>query len=227
MPYRDGFSPLVEETAQVAWDDLGALEHDDRADRRGARRGVRVRAGDRLGRRARRAARLPQGVQELCRRHGIVTIADVVIGGFGRLGDWLAVERFGLEPDLIVFAKGVTSGTLPLGGVIAAPRIAEPFWAAPGRPDVRPRTDLQRPSRLLRRGAREPRRARAEGLVERTRAREAAFHATLSALAAHPLVGEVRGGVGLMAAVALEPERSRPTPTCRDVCGRRRASTAC
>ena len=60
-------------------------------------------------------------MQELCRRHGILTIADVVIGGFGRLGDWLGVERFGLAPDLIVFAKGVTSGTLPLGGVIVAP----------------------------------------------------------------------------------------------------------
>ena len=74
------------------------------------------------------------GVQRLCRRHGILTIADVVIGGFGRLGDWLAVERFGLEPDLIVFAKGVTSGTLPLGGVIVAPGIAAPFWSTPGGP---------------------------------------------------------------------------------------------
>ncbi len=69
-----------------------------------------------------------EGVEDLCRRHGILTIADVVICGFGRLGEWLGVERFGLLPDLIVFAKGVTSGYLPLGGVIAAPSVAEPFW---------------------------------------------------------------------------------------------------
>ena len=152
------------------------------------------------------------GVEQLCRRHGIVTIADVVIGGFGRLGDWLAVERFGLEPDMIVFAKGVTSGTLPLGGVIVAPRIAEPFWSRPGGPTFdHGQTYSGHPvscaAALANLDVLE-----AEGLVERTRAREGAFHATLSALCGHPLVAEVRGGVGLMAALALEPDRVAADP---------------
>ena len=212
MPYRAGFSPLVEETAQVPWDDLAALEQT--IERLGPTRvaafvfepvigsgGVLIAPPGYL-----------RGVQELCRRHGIVTIADAVIGGFGRLGDWLAAERFGLEPDLIVFAKGVTSGTLPLGGVIVAPRLAAPFWSAPGGPtfDHGP-TYSGHPvccaAALANLDVLE-----ADGLVERTRAREGAFHASLSALTAHPLVGEVRGGIGLMAAVALAPERLRAEP---------------
>jgi putrescine---pyruvate transaminase len=212
MPYTAGFSPLVEETAQVAWDDVGALEQT--IERIGAARvaafvfepvigsgGVLVAPPGYL-----------QGVQELCRRHGIVTIADAVIGGFGRLGDWLAAERFGLEPDLIVFAKGVTSGTLPLGGVIVAPRIAEPFWAAPGGPTFdHGQTYSGHPVGCAAALANLDVLER-EGLVERTRAREGTFHAALSALTAHPLVSSVRGGVGLMAAIALEPDRVEADP---------------
>ena len=92
----------------------------------------------------------------MCRLHGILTIADAVIVGFGRLGGWLGVERFGLKPDLIVFAKGVTSGYLPLGGVIAAPNIAAPFWTTRSRP-ASPTARPTRARHLLRSGAREPR----------------------------------------------------------------------
>jgi putrescine aminotransferase len=212
MPYTEGFSPLVEQTARVAWDDLGALEQ--AIERIGAARiaafvfepvigsgGVLVAPPGYL-----------QGAQELCRRHGIVTIADVVIGGFGRLGDWLGVERFGLAPDLIVFAKGVTSGTLPLGGVIVAPRIAEPFWAAPGGPTFdHGQTYSGHPvccaAALANLDVLER-----ERLVERTRAREGDFLAMLSELTSHPLVAGVRGGVGLMAAIALEPDRLEADP---------------
>ncbi len=212
MPYREGYAPLVEETERVAWDDLGALEQT--IERLTPERiaafvfepvigagGVLVAPPGYLG-----------GMQELCRRHGILTIADVVIGGFGRLGDWLGVGRFGLEPDLIAFAKGVTSGTLPLGGVIIAPAVAEPFWATPGGPTFdHGQTYSGHPvccaAALANIDVLEH-----EGLVERTRARESAFHATLASLESHPLVAEVRGGVGLMAAVALEPERVETDP---------------
>ena len=51
-----------------------------------------------------------------------------MIGAFGRLGTWFGVDRFGLRPDMITFAKGVTSGYLPLGGVVVSGRVAEPFW---------------------------------------------------------------------------------------------------
>jgi taurine--2-oxoglutarate transaminase len=67
------------------------------------------------------------GVRQLCDEHGIAMIADEVMSGFGRCGEWLAVEHWGVTPDLITFAKGVNSGYVPLGGVIISDRIAETF----------------------------------------------------------------------------------------------------
>jgi taurine---2-oxoglutarate transaminase len=67
------------------------------------------------------------GVRELCTRYGIVYIADEVMCGFGRTGDWFAFDHFGVEPDLITFAKGVNSGYVPVGGVIISDEIAATF----------------------------------------------------------------------------------------------------
>jgi taurine--2-oxoglutarate transaminase len=67
------------------------------------------------------------GVRELCDRHGIVLIADEVMVGFGRVGEWFAVDRWNVVPDLITFAKGVNSGYVPLGGVIISEEIAATF----------------------------------------------------------------------------------------------------
>ena len=67
------------------------------------------------------------GVREICDRHGIVFIADEVMCGFGRTGRWLAVDHWGIVPDLITFAKGVNSGYVPLGGVMISERIAAKF----------------------------------------------------------------------------------------------------
>jgi len=67
------------------------------------------------------------GLAELARRHGIVYIADEVMCGFGRTGDWFAFNRYGVEPDLITFAKGSNSGYVPLGGVIISDPIAHHF----------------------------------------------------------------------------------------------------
>jgi adenosylmethionine-8-amino-7-oxononanoate aminotransferase len=64
-------------------------------------------------------------VREVLREHGILLIADEVVTGFGRGGHWFASEALGMEPDMIVFAKGVTSGYLPLGGVIMREEVAE------------------------------------------------------------------------------------------------------
>ena len=66
-------------------------------------------------------------MRALCDEHGIVMIADEVMAGFGRCGEWFAVDRWGVAPDLIAFAKGVNSGYVPLGGVIISERIAETF----------------------------------------------------------------------------------------------------
>jgi adenosylmethionine-8-amino-7-oxononanoate aminotransferase len=125
-----------------------------------------------------------------------------VICGFGRLGIWFGVERWGVEPDLITFAKGVTSGYLPLGGVVAHGRVAEPFWARPGN--------------FLRHGATysgHPACCAAGlvnvelldgGLLERGRTMEGELAAALRPLVAHPLVDEVRAGLGLLGAVQLD-----------------------
>jgi taurine--2-oxoglutarate transaminase len=72
-----------------------------------------------------------EGVRELCTRHGIVFIADEVMAGFARCGEWFSVDRWGVVPDLICFAKGVNSGYLPLGGVIISDPIAETFRERP------------------------------------------------------------------------------------------------
>ncbi|MGV9858272.1 aminotransferase class III-fold pyridoxal phosphate-dependent enzyme [Gordonia sp. NPDC003425] len=68
-----------------------------------------------------------QGVRDLCDRYGIVYIADEVMAGFGRTGEWFAVDLFDVTPDLVTFAKGVNSGYVPLGGVAINEAIAETF----------------------------------------------------------------------------------------------------
>ena len=69
------------------------------------------------------------GVRALCDEFGIVMIADEVMAGFGRCGEWFAVDHWGVTPDLITFAKGVNSGYVPLGGVIIGRHIADHFAA--------------------------------------------------------------------------------------------------
>jgi adenosylmethionine-8-amino-7-oxononanoate aminotransferase len=133
MPYREGFGPLLQDTSQVEWDSAVALEEEIR--RIGAERVAAFVFEPVIG--AGGVHVPPPGYLDesvaVCRRHGVLVVADCVIAGFGRLGGWLGVERFHLRPDLITFAKGVTSGYLPLGGVIVAPEVAAPFWDEPGR----------------------------------------------------------------------------------------------
>ena len=148
----------------------------------------------------------------VCRRHGVLVIADCVIAGFGRLGGWLGVERFHLHPDLLTFAKGVTSGYLPLGGVIVAPEIAAPFWDEPGRMFAHGATYAGHATCCAAALANLDILAR-DDLVHRALELEADFHATLSELTSHPLMGEVRGGVGLMAGVALDPDAIADDPS--------------
>ncbi len=72
-----------------------------------------------------------QGVRDLCDRHGIVFMCDEVMAGFGRCGEWFAVNHWDVTPDLICFAKGVNSGYIPLGGVIISQKIADTFKERP------------------------------------------------------------------------------------------------
>ena len=73
-----------------------------------------------------------QRVREICDRHGVLLCCDEVICAFGRLGHWFGSARLGFEPDLMTFAKGVTSGYAPLGGVIFTEAVAAPVLEAEG-----------------------------------------------------------------------------------------------
>jgi putrescine aminotransferase len=64
-------------------------------------------------------------IERICRRHGILLVTDEVITGFGRTGNWWGCETMGVKPDLMTFAKGVTSGYVPLGGVMVGDRVAD------------------------------------------------------------------------------------------------------
>jgi putrescine aminotransferase len=72
------------------------------------------------------------GVSALCRQHDVLLAVDEVITGFGRLGHWFGCNRFDIRPDVLVGAKGVTSGYAPLGLVVAGRRVQEPFWTGGG-----------------------------------------------------------------------------------------------
>src|SRR5207302_4122720 len=141
-------------------------------------------------------------VQEICRSRGVLFVLDEVITGFGRLGEWFAAGRFGLAPDLVLVAKGLTSGYAPLGAVIAGPRVAAPFWE-------------EGSGRVFRHGYTYSGHAAScavalanleilerEDLVARVRSLETVLASALKPLADHPLVAEVRG-VGLLGAVEI------------------------
>ena len=72
-----------------------------------------------------------EGLRRLCDRHGALLVLDEVITGFGRLGAWFGATRLGIRPDLVTFAKGVTSGYIPLGGVLVGARVRAALEADP------------------------------------------------------------------------------------------------
>ncbi len=150
-----------------------------------------------------------EGVRALCDEFGIVMIADEVMAGFGRCGEWFAVDHWGVAPDLITFAKGVNSGYVPLGGVIISDRIAQTFDQRPypggltysGHPlacaSAVASIEIFRDERIIEH-------ARALG--------SEVIGPELQALAErHPSVGEVRG-LGVFWAVELVRDRHTREP---------------
>ena len=75
-----------------------------------------------------------QKLREICTRHGILLIFDEVITGFGRMGENFGAQRFGVTPDMITFAKGVTNGIVPMGGVLASSEIYDAFMGVDAPP---------------------------------------------------------------------------------------------
>jgi putrescine aminotransferase len=162
-------------------------------------------------------------IQRICDEYGILLVADEVICGFGRTGRWFGSEYFGIRPDLMPIAKGLSSGYLPIGGVMVGDRVAEvlidkaasspmahPFGASGG----------------VRRRQRQPADDRAGG-SRRSRAPDAGpYPQKKRELAGHPLVGVARLG-GPVGAIELVREQGRTAvlrqardvgTICRDHC---------
>jgi adenosylmethionine-8-amino-7-oxononanoate aminotransferase len=72
-----------------------------------------------------------QRIREICDEHGVLLVADEVITGFGRVGDWFGSTRYGIEPDMMTMAKGLTSAYAPLGALVASEKVIEPFFSEP------------------------------------------------------------------------------------------------
>jgi len=153
-------------------------------------------------------------VREICDRHGVLLVSDAVICAFGRLGEWFGIERFDVVPDMTSFAKGVTSGYLPMGGVVVNDRIASTLrhnasmfmhGSTFGGHPVSSAVALENIAIMER-----------EKLLENVRAHEGHFGDELRRMAAdHPIVKEVRG-MGFFWAVEVKPERADGTPLEED-----------
>ncbi len=132
------------------------------------------------------------GLRALCDRYGILLVADEVITGFGRLGEWFGVTRFGAIPDIVTTAKGLTSAYAPMGAVLVSERVAAPLYDA-GRTLLHGITFGGHPlSAAI--ALKNVELFEREGILEHVRAHEPYLAARMHELGArHPLVGDVRG----------------------------------
>ncbi len=146
-----------------------------------------------------------QGVRALCDKHGILMIADEVMSGFGRTGEWFAVNHWNVVPDIITMAKGLTSAYVQLGAVGMRRKIADHFTNTP----FPERPHLQQPPARLRGGAgRRLRVIEEDGLIDRARQTGRLMAELLADLAVrHPSVGAVRS-IGLFGIVELVRNRT-------------------
>jgi adenosylmethionine-8-amino-7-oxononanoate aminotransferase len=141
-----------------------------------------------------------QGLREIADRYGVLLVADEVITGFGRLGEWFGVTRYGTTPDLITVAKGLTSAYAPMGAVLVSDRVAEPLYEQKrnllhgitfGGHPVCAAIALRNIEIFER-----------DRVLENVRAREEDLHERLQTLRELPIVGDVRGA-GFFWAVEL------------------------
>jgi putrescine---pyruvate transaminase len=147
-------------------------------------------------------------IRQICDRYGILLIADEIVTGFGRTGRWFGLEHWKIKPDILSFAKGVTSGYLPLGGIMMTDLIRQSIDSV--RPDSRWMhgfTNSGHPTccavalknlEIIER----------ENLLENAaRMGQKLLDALKEALAQHPNTGDIRGGKGLLAAVEFVADR--------------------
>jgi adenosylmethionine-8-amino-7-oxononanoate aminotransferase len=199
---RAGLGPLLDDVVQVEWDSLESLQH--AIDEAGSERVAAFFCEPVIG--AGGVLPPPEGylaeARAMCREAGVLFVADEVITGFGRIGGaWFASTRFALEPDMILGAKGLTSGYQPMGVVIVAPSVAEPIWSS---------------GEVWRHGYTYSGHAAAaaaglanlaiierEGLLDRALELERELVDVVGPLAGHDRVVEVRAGTGALAAIQL------------------------
>ncbi|MDJ1370208.1 aspartate aminotransferase family protein [Gulosibacter molinativorax] len=201
---RDGFGPgtLIPETLLIDQWDIEAAE-----------RTIRAHGGEKI------AALItepvmgvggvvppPAGyferIKELAKEFGFLIIADEVVTAFGRLGTWTASERFNLEPDMITFAKGITSGYLPLGGVIVAPSVSRQFYEGADAPILHQGLTYSGHATVAAVGLKNLEIIEREGLLAHVRDLEPILAEELEGLRSHPGVKAVRH-IGLMGGVDL------------------------
>lgn len=142
-------------------------------------------------------------VAEICRAHEILFVVDEVITGFGRTGSMFAAERYGLTPDILLMAKGITSGYLPLGAAAFAERLWEPFWAQDGELIFHHGLTYAGHASCCAAALANLDILEREHLVSRVAELEGELVTALSAFEDHPAVEEIRSGVGLLAGVQL------------------------
>jgi beta-alanine--pyruvate transaminase len=149
-------------------------------------------------------------LRQICDKHGILLIFDEVITGFGRLGHAFAAERFGVIPDMITFAKGVTSGAVPMGGVMVRQHIYDAFMNGPDHVIelFHGYTYTGHPIAAAA-GVATLEVYKEEGLFERALALEEKWADAAMSLKGAPLVADIRT-IGLVAGIDLEPVAGAP-----------------
>ncbi len=226
-PNREGWGDLVPHFEEIPNDDLEAAAtlFADRGDRIAAVISEPIQGAG--------GVHLPpdgylEGLRRLCDDHGALLIFDEVISGFGRTGQWFGAQHFGVTPDLITFAKGVTSGYLPLSGVIASRRVCEAF-EEPGFVFRTGYTYSGHPASCAA-GIANLELMDAEGLVERANHVGGRIRSGLEALQADGLIESWRGTGAVYAAelgrdsIPVRTERLangvivRPIGTCLAIC---------
>jgi putrescine aminotransferase len=146
-------------------------------------------------------------VREICDRYEVLLIADEVITGFGRTGTWFAMEQWHVVPDMMTMAKGISSGYLPLGGVIFSDRVREPLYSDPALTFMHGFTYTGHPVACAV-GVRNVEIIEREGLVERAARVGPYFLARLREIGdRYDCVGEVRG-LGMMTGIEFVLDRA-------------------
>ncbi len=209
VPNRDGWGPLVREVVHVDADDPDALS--EVLERHPGE------VGGFIGEPVRGAGGIYppppdywERVQTLCREHDVLLIVDEVVTGFGRLGTDFGCTRFGIVPDLVCVAKGVSSGYAPLGAVLAGARVRDALWS-PGLGALRHGYTYSGHPTACAVGLANLDILERERLPERVRDLEPVLSERLGPLAEHPLVDEVRT-VGLLAGVELSASARAAAP---------------